>query len=230
MPKLSSDMQYLIKYLDDKLQSNTDAILQKIDEKDEKIANLEKEVSSLKSTISKLERDQLIQQYEMDDLKFASNKDFLILSGPGVQQGNDPINCIKSTIQLKTGIVIGDNTISEASTITPKNPTSKKMFKFKLKHETKVEIVLQLAEKHPDVYLNEAISPLKRRLLTKASSVKAALPQKIKSVYFRNGLLRINEVGENAPKNTIRSEVELIDYFKKLNFSPPVVNAEDTSC
>ena len=31
MPKLSSDMQYLIKYLDDKLQSNTDAILKKID-------------------------------------------------------------------------------------------------------------------------------------------------------------------------------------------------------
>ena len=236
LTKLSSDTQFLIKYLEEKLlantmkfedamKANTEQILKKIEEKDKKISALEKEVSSLKSHVSKLEKSFHIQQFELDELKFASNKGFHILSGKGIQHsGNNIVDSIKTTIHNKLQINIESEDITEASKITAKNNSSDQnavntLYKFKLPYAVRTEIIQKLAELKPNIYLNEALSPLKRSLLKKATDIKTALPDRIKSVYYKNGILRINEINGNSQVN-IRNQAELDEYLLRIDFNP----------
>ena len=97
----------------------------------------------------------------------------------------------------------------------------RKIYKFKIPYQKRVEITNLLAEKHPNVYVNEAISTLKRNLLHKAFLAKTALPDKIHSTYVKNGILRINPKGNStdpAQPVKIRNEVELREFFKSINF------------
>ena len=219
--KLSSESNAIIKLLSEQfssqLKENTDKILKKIDEKHKLIANLQTEVNALNTKVLSLEDSLIIQNYEIDNLKYASNKDFLILSGPGILRSNQPPKkVICTTIRQKIGLTVAEDSIDEASAITPKpkpgadeetDSTSKTLYKFKVPTNIKTEVLKELATKHPNIYVNEALSPLKRALLARARQIKKALPSKIKSTYFKNGVLKINEKNEN-PAISIRNEVE----------------------
>ena len=236
--RLSSDSNVILKLLSEQyslqLKEHTNKILKKIDEKDKLIANLQAEVNALNTKVLSLEDSLAIQNYEIDNLKYASNKDFLILSGPGILRSNQPPKkVICTTIRQKIGLTVAEDSIDEASVITPKpkpgadeeTDSTKTLYKFKVPTNIKTEILKELATKHPDIYVNEALSPLKRALLARAREIKKALPRKIKSTYFKNGVLKINEKNENPPIS-ILNEVEFNNYLKVINFRPEP--AEDT--
>ena len=65
----------------------------------------------------------------------------------------------------------------------------------------------KLASLKPNVYLNEASSPLKRELLKKIREVKAAIPEKIKSTFIKNGIIHRYDV---APKPLSRFHTKLL--------------------
>ena len=117
--KLNQDTQFLIKSFNEQLRINTEKIFEKIGETDRIIEQLQSDVSLLQSTVEKHETNISDLWYEMDNIKFASNKEFLILSGPGVLQSNETLQkIIKATIQRKTTINIEESSITEATKIT----------------------------------------------------------------------------------------------------------------
>ena len=107
----------------------------------------------------------LIQMYEIDNLKHATNKDFLILNGPGVLQSDESAaKIVKKTIAHRTSVDVDLTKITEAVKIPVKNPRNTKeslILKFKSPYDTRVEVTNKLVSKKPDIYLNEALSPLK---------------------------------------------------------------------
>ena len=228
--KMSKETQFLANYFKQEMNENTDKLIQRMDEKDKIIEDLRKDVNSLQNTVKDLEAELNKQKYELDNIKHVDNKGFIILSGPGVHKSNQsPSKIIKSTMKSKLDIDIDDNSITEATKITPRNTSRSPsatstqlpdpLYKFKLPYEVQTEIISKLAIEKPNIYLNEALSPLKRELLKRAKEVKKALPKKIKSTYFKNGILRINEVdGQNNPV-LILNDVQLDDYLKKINFT-----------
>ena len=221
--KLNKDTQILMSYFEEKMKENTEIILNKISEKDAVIEELQAEVATLRGSLKNLEAELNQQKYEVDNLKNISNKDFLILSGPQVLKSDlNPAKIISSTLKLKTEVDVREEHITEAVKIEPKkstkNPNPNPLYKFKMPYKLRTEVISKLATKQPQVYLNEALSPLKRNLLKRAKEVKAALPDKIKSTYFKNGVLRINEVEGDAPIQ-ILNDVQLSEYLAKIDFS-----------
>ena len=182
----------------------TETICHKINQKDKEINRLASEVSAMKKEIDDLKEAKIIQRFELDDLRF-SPKDFVVINGPGVPKSSDtPQEIIKKTLQVKTGINIDIKNITEASKITIKNRQNSEnseeryILKFKIPNETKIEVTKKLASLKPNVYLNEASSPLKRALLKKIREVKTAIPEKIKSTFIKNGTIHLYEVGSQT--------------------------------
>ena len=210
-------------YFEEQMKINTETILNKISEKDAIIEGLRNEVSTLRGSLNSLQAEFNQQKYEVDNLKHISNKDFLILSGPQVLKSDQtPAKIISATLKLKTEIDVREEHITEATKITPKKSTRNQnpnpLYKFKIPYKIRTEVISKLAIKKPQVYLNEALSPLKRNLLKRAREVKEALPEKIKSTYVKNGVLRINEVDGDTPIQ-ILNDVQLDEYLVKINFS-----------
>ena len=210
-------------YFEEQMKINTETILNKISEKDAIIEGLRNEVSTLRDSLNSLQAEFNQQKYEVDNLKHISNKDFLILSGPQVLKSDlTPAKIISSTLKLKTEIDVREEHITEATKITPKKSTRNQnpdpLYKFKIPYKIRTEVISKLAIKKPQVYLNEALSPLKRNLLKRAREVKEALPEKIKSTYVKNGVLRINEVDGDTPIQ-ILNDVQLDEYLVKITFS-----------
>ena len=221
--KLNKDTQILMAYFEEQMKLNTETILNKISEKDAIIEGLRNEVSTLRGSLNSLQAEFNQQKYEVDNLKHISDKDFLILSGPQVLKSDQtPAKIISATLKLKTEIDVREEHITEATKITPKKSTRNQnpnpLYKFKIPYKIRTEVISKLAIKKPQVYLNEALSPLKRNLLKRAREVKEALPEKIKSTYVKNGVLRINEVDGDTPIQ-ILNDVQLDEYLVKINFS-----------
>ena len=78
----------------------------------------------------------------------------------------------------------------------------------------------------PKVYINEALSPLKKKLQDKAKKAKVALPDKTKFIYFRNGILRIQQK-DVEPLRKIHNDVELEEFLKEIIFEPAAASNDD---
>ena len=221
--KLSPDSQFIITYLKEFV---TSTICQKIEEKNAVIENLSSQLKVVDEKVRKLENIVSMQKYELDELKFPENKKFLVLSGPGISSAEEtPAKIVSATLQSKLALSIDPSVITEAKTIVlqPRNPTeqTRKLVRFQIPYHTRTEITNKLATMKPNVYMNEALSPLKRQLQHKAFLVKKALPNKIRSTYFKNGILRINlRDGEDTKK--IHNDVEFDEFLRSINFSMPV--------
>ena len=231
--KLTKDSQSIVDVLKTYLQEFvTEVICKKIEEKNAEIEALREEVSTLKSNVQKLEEITTIQKFELDDIKHASNKDFLIMSGTGITHSPiSPQSSVQITLKNKIGADVSLADITEASKLPAKKTSDgnpKFLLKFKLPYATKTSIISKLAEKKPDIYINEALSPLKRDLLTQARAVKKALKTRIKSVYFKNGVLRINEVNGTSPVKVL-NQIGLNEYLKKINFNTSDLRPVQTS-
>ena len=191
----------------------------KIDQKDKKIKRLATEVSDMKKEIDALKEANIIQKYEIDELRYSSNE-YVVLNGPGVPKSSESAQkIVKKTLQAKTGINVDMKNITEASKITIKNQQNQERYilKFKLPNETRIEVTKKLASLKPNVYLNEASSPLKRELLKKIREVKKAIPEKIKSTFIKNGIIHLYEVGSQTAIK-IPHEIAWEKYLTRINF------------
>ena len=230
--KLSPDSQFIITYLKEFV---TSTICQKIEEKNTEIKKLSAELKAVNEKVRTLEDMVTIQKYELDEMKYPENKNFLVLSGPGLASvAETPAKLVTTTLQSKIGLSIDPAIITEAKTITiqPRNPTdaTKKLVKFQLPYQTRTEITTKLANMKPNVYLNEALSPLKRKLQHRAFLVKKALPEKIRSTYFKNGILRINlKNGEETVTKKIHNDVEMDEFLRSINFTMPAMQVNEES-
>ena len=219
-PKVSKESKFLVQFMEKYV---TEAICLKIDKKDKEIQRLSSEVSDMKKEIDVLKEANIIQKYELDELRFASNKDFVVLNGPGVPKKSSETaqKIIKKTIQAKTGISIDIKDITEATKIPIKNRENSEeslILRFKIPSETRTEVTKKLASLRPNIYLNEASSPLKRALLSKIRVVKSALAGKIKSAFIKNGTILLYEEGSKSAIS-IPHEIAWEKYLKKINFS-----------
>ena len=84
-PKVSKESKFLVQFMEKYV---TEAICLKIDKKDKEIQRLSSEVSVMRKEIDVLKEANIVQKYELDELRFASNKDFFFLNGPGVPKKN----------------------------------------------------------------------------------------------------------------------------------------------
>ena len=230
--KLNPDLQVvvrLIQSLEVKMDENTAVTCAKIEEKAKEVEALKSEVASLKSDVTELHKLVNAQQYELDNLKFSSNKEFLILSGPGISNTeSEHAKIVSATLANKINHRIAPQTITEATKIKIRSndASTKYLIKFKVPYNERTEITNKLVTVKPNVYVNEALSPLKKQLHEKAKKAKAALPNKIKSVYVKNGILRIKQVDlEDIRK--IHNDVELEHFFRELNFEPATASNDE---
>ena len=171
---MSKETQFLPNYFKQQMNDITEKLIQRMDEKDKIIEDLRKDVNSLESTVKDLETELNKQKHELDNIKHAANKEFVILSGPGVHKANQPpAKIIKSTLRSKVGIDIEESSIKEATKIAPRNtvrtPSATSgqsspdpLYKFTKLQKYRTEIITKLASEKPDIYLNEALSPLKK--------------------------------------------------------------------
>ena len=87
-PEVSKESKFLVQFMEKYV---TEAICFKIDKKDKEIRWLSSEISD----IDVHKEANIVQKYELDELRFASNKDFVVLNGPGVPKkivGNNAEN------------------------------------------------------------------------------------------------------------------------------------------
>ena len=179
-PKVSNETKFLAQYLEKYV---TETICRKIDEKDKEIQRLSTELEEIKKKVKKQEEN-IIQKYEIEPLRNSSEKDFLVLSGPGVLRSEETAaKIVRLTLSQKTstnlqGINLALENITEARKIPVKNPTTNVeglIVKFKLPHASRVEVTQKLAEIKPDIYLNEALSTLKGKLLQRIRKIKKTI-------------------------------------------------------
>ena len=124
LKKPSPDSQAIITYLKDFV---TTTICQKIDEKNAEIQKLSDELKTVKEDVRKLEDTVMIQKYELDEIKYQENKNFMVLSGPGILQSDEaPANIITATLRNKIGLAVDSVAISEATTITLKKKETRR--------------------------------------------------------------------------------------------------------
>ena len=230
--KLNPDLQVvvrLIQSLEAKMDENTKKTCEKIEDKAREVETLKTEVSSLKLQVCDLNKLVNAQQYELDNLKHPSNKEFLILSGPGiVNTESQPANIVSATLANKINHRISPDSITEASKIKIRasDGSTKYLLKFKIPYQERTEITNKLVTVKPNVYINEALSPLKKKLHDKAKKAKVALPDKIKSIYFKNGILRVKQKDVEELRK-IHNDVELEEFFKEINFEPAAASNDE---
>ena len=143
--KLNPDLQVvvrLIQSLEAKMDENTKKTCEKIEEKAREVETLKTEVSSLKSQVCDLNKLVNAQQYELDNLKHPSNKEFLILSGPGIANTeSQPANIVSATLANKINHRISPDSITEASKIKIRanDGSTKHLLKFKIPYQERTE-------------------------------------------------------------------------------------------
>lgn len=161
-----------------------------------------------------------------DQLQQENLKHVVVLSGDEIIQGTEHEDCeqaVINTIANKLNIDISPGDISDAYRLGKKpddGVNDRRPIRFKInKPNLKSKLTQEMVKKKLSLYLNEFLSPLRKKLLQRALRIRKEHRNLIHTCYFNNGVLIIKR-SQNTEPVKVKNERELDNYLVSVNFHP----------
>lgn len=206
----------------DKIDSALSEILAKLSEKDVKIDQLEQENLILK-------RDILELGNRVDDLESDKMKNTLILSGeklPKGENGESTAQVVCDVLQRHVNYILPVSDISSAYRIGKKsstqNPDSRPIAVKFNKNDLGYDIKGAFREKKPrNLFINESLTPVRRRFLYILRQLKKKFPQSISTCGSQDGKIYVWIKSPNGStrdrKVFITNQTKLDEFCRRLS-------------
>ena len=186
--------------LKDALESNNRTIKQLSDRCDQ----LENKVATLESHIDELE------QY--------GRRESLIFSGndlPAETTGEETTGVICSVVKEKLGLIIKSSDISVSHRLGKvKEDRSRPIIVKLINRSLKYDLVSACVARRANLYVNESLTPRRRRLLNQVLMVRKDHKKAFQSCYTSEGRIVIRLKNSNA-KHVIHDENSLLKFLEK---------------
>ena len=188
IPTLKSLFESMDMKFEEKLDQFTQNFFDKLKQKDEQIAELRSEVSSLKTIVHKLE-DQL------DDNDAYERRDTLIFSGSSLPTANENENCaeiIRNLAQEKLRIILPQDGISACHRLGTKSSTQRPdnrpiITKF-CQRNVKTDVLMAARKlRSPQIFVNESLTPPRQTIFYVLRKAKKEFPGLISGCSTRDG-------------------------------------------
>jgi ribosomal protein L29 len=206
-----------------KEQKNTE-----IKELKDKLHNYESDNNSLYAEVQLTDIRKSVQALEesQDQLQQDQVKNILVISGVGLPEGvenEDCKNTVAKTIEQKLRIKLQPNAISDVYRIGKKrnenNAKDKRPIRFKIEEQgLKSKLISTCIKEKPNVFINEFLTPGKRKLLKKALIIRRDHRQLLHSCYYKNGVLHIKKSPNDDPIK-IKNDEELNSYLNSTHLN-----------
>lgn len=187
--------------LRDSLESK-DRIIKQLSEKCD---SMEKKMTSLESHVDELE------QY--------GRRECLIFSGrnviPAETEGEDTTKIICDVVKDKLKLIIKASDISVSHRLGKVNEDKNRPIIVKLVNRSlKYDLIGACARHRPELYINESLTPRRRRLLNEVLRVRKVHKKEFQSCYTSEGRIIIR-LKNSTIKHVIHDELTLVKFFEK---------------
>lgn len=201
------------------------------EKKNKRIAKLEEDVVSLKSSLDLLQEKFDLQEERVETALQEQIKGTLILSGeiPICTPNENCSDVVVKSFHDSLHLNINPADIISASRVgTPKreNEIDKRPIKFSFNYSSNADhrkdITMALARVKPKIYLNEYLTPYKQDLLRKVRENRRLFPESIKQCYVNDGVIVIKKLSDSGRNTKIKTQKDLNNFLSKIVPNPSV--------
>lgn len=212
------------------IEKVTSILISELTKRDQKIAALEGEVGSLKTTVTALQEKLTLQEEKVEYILQDRQKHSLVMSGidvPVFASEENAERVITDTIQNKLGLTLAQGAISRAHRIgapPQRNTPDKRPIKFTLTQpDVRKKIIDKCIELKPRVYFNEFLTPYKNELFRRVRAVKRETPELISQCFVSDGIINIRKPN-NRLNIKIRTQSDFESFLRNSQVNPTTVN------
>lgn len=221
--ELSEDGKLIVSIISRKMDTfkgELARLTEKLEEKDEKITQLEEEVSGLKTAVAKLED-------RIDDADAYERRDTLLFSGddiPAVSEGENCGQIVCDVIKEKLRLNFQTDILSIAHRVGKKpdkqGPDRRKIVVKLCRREVKSDLTNACRQlKPPNLFVNESLTPVRSTIMYVLRKAKRAFPEKVAGCNSSDGkvFVWVRPPNPNAPlprnsRMTINTHQRLVEF------------------